>query len=151
MKSLYNFIQEAQADTKNPEAGAETTTVDASKTFTFSFSELEKADETIESLKNLGEESGIDVTVEKENVTIVLKKEQADKMDSILDVLNQYIEVCNKSGHRHSSEGYAQRLKSIETSVNAINDYIESIGAAEEAKKDNDDTKEKNNKDNDEE
>ena len=107
---------------------------DESKTVTFDFTDLENAEETINSLKD---KEG--VSVDDNKVTITITSDNVDNLGSVQDILQQYCSTIRNSSKRSSNEQYAQKTKSFEESVNKMNDIIDEIQNPEEDDDDKDD------------
>lgn len=107
---------------------------DDSKTVTFDFTDLENAEETINSLKD---KEG--VSVDDNKVTITITSDNVDNLGSVQDILQQYCSTIRSSSKRSSNEQYAQKTKSFEESVGEMNDIIDEIQNPEEDDDDKDD------------
>lgn len=107
---------------------------DDSKTVTFDFTDLENAEETINSLKD---KEG--VSVDGNKVTITITSDNVDNLGSVQDILQQYCSTIRSSSKRSSNEQYAQKTKSFEESVGEMNDIIDEIQNPEEDDDDKDD------------
>lgn len=107
---------------------------DESKTVTFDFTDLENAEETINSLKD---KEG--VSVDGNKVTITITSDNVDNLSSVQDILQQYCSTIRSSSKRSSNEQYAQKTKSFEQSVGEMNDIIDEIQNPEEDDDDKDD------------
>jgi uncharacterized protein YukE len=112
MKHLEDFINESII-VENEES---------KKTITFDFTDLENAEETIDSLK---EKDG--VSVDDKKVTVEVTSDNVDKLGSIQDILQQFAETIRGSQKRSSDEQYAQKTKSFAEKVNELNDAIDEI------------------------
>ena len=112
MKTLQEFLIEST----NVFEGNE------SKTVTFDFTDLENAEDTINSLK--GKEG---VSVDGNKVTVTITADNADDLDSVQDILQQYCSTIRNSTKRSSNEQYAQKTKSFEQSVGKMNDIIDEL------------------------
>ena len=107
---------------------------DESKTVTFDFTDLENAEETINSLKD---KEG--VSVDDNKVTITITSDNVDNLGSVQDILQQYCSTIRNSSKRSSNEQYAQKTKSFEESVGKMNDIIDEIQNPEDDDDDKDD------------
>ena len=116
MKSLRNYILESSAN-----ANVE------SKTFTFDFTGLENAEDTVKSLEN--EEC---ITVDGQKVNLKISKE--DSYDTALDIIQQYIQSQRNSSKAKSSEEYGQKTKKLETLLGEVFDFIDILENPEEEK-----------------
>lgn len=112
MKSLQDFIIESSEINE----GKDTASI------TFDFTDLENAEETIDSLKD---KEG--VSIEDKKVTVTINKDTVAKLDSVQDILQQYSETIRHSTKRTNDEQYAQKTKSFEEKVGELNDAIDEI------------------------
>lgn len=128
MKHLQDFINEAMKINEASE----------SKSVTFNFTDLENADETIESLKD---KEG--VTVDDKKVTLTLTKDNVDKIGTVQDILQQFCQTVRNSEKRTNDEQYAQKTKSFEEKIGEMNDAIDELTASDEEDKEDKD-KDKN-------
>lgn len=124
MKTLQEFLIEST----NVFEGNE------SKTVTFDFTDLENAEDTINSLKD---KEG--VSVDGNKVTVTITADNADDLDSVQDILQQYCSTIRNSTKRSSNEQYAQKTKSFEQAVGKMNDIIDEIQNPEEDEDDDKD------------
>ena len=112
MKHLEDFINESII-IENKES---------KKTITFDFTDLENAEETINSLKEKD-----DVSVNDQTVTIEVTPDNVDNLGSIQDILKQFTKVIRGSQKRSSNEQYAQKTKAFAEKVNELNNAIDEI------------------------
>ena len=112
MKSLQNFINE----TLNLFENSETTKI------TFDFTDIENAKEIIDSLN---EKEG--VTVDDFKVTINVNKDNATKLESVQDILQQYVQNLKKSKNFNTYESYANKVNKIEITIGKLNDCLDEI------------------------
>lgn len=117
MKSLQDFIIESGEINE----GKDTASI------TFDFTDLENADETIESLKD---KEGVEVDDKK--VTININKDNASKLDSVQDIIQQYSETIRNSQKRTNDEQYAQKTKAFAEKVGEFNDALDTIDNPDE-------------------
>lgn len=123
MKNLTTFINEKRA--LNNKVIKES---DDSKEISFNFTDLENAKETIESLEKMD-----NVTKKSDNeLTVTVTSDNVDKLDSVVDILQQYAETLRHSSKRSSSETYAQKTIAFAKSVASLNDAINELSASEE-------------------
>jgi hypothetical protein len=114
MKHLQDYIVE-QAEFKVDEGVT-------SKSITFDFTDLENADETIESLKD---KEGI--SVDDKKVTLEITADNVDKIGTAQDILQQFCQTVRKSQKVSSDEQYAQKTAKFEENVGKMNDAIDEI------------------------
>lgn len=112
MKSLQDFIIESNEINE----GKDTASI------TFDFTDLENAEETIDSLKD---KEG--VSIEDKKVTVTINKDNVAKLDSVQDILQQYSDTIRNSTKRTNDEQYAQKTKSFAEKVGELNDAIDEI------------------------
>lgn len=116
MKSLSEFIKESMTLNES-----ESTSV------TLNFGGLEGAEDTLKSLE--GKEG---CTIEDDKVTISVNADNASKLDSVVDILQQFAETLRSSSKRSSDEQYAQKTKAFAENVSKIVDKIDEIENPEE-------------------
>ena len=123
MKNLTTFINEKRA--LNNKTIKES---NDSKEITFNFTDLENAKETIESLEKMD-----NVTKKSDNeLTVTVTSDNVDKLDTVVDILQQYAETLRHSSKRSSSETYAQKTIAFAKSVASLNDAIDELSGSEE-------------------
>ncbi len=114
MKSLRDFILESSADANV-----------GSKTFTFDFTGLENAEETVKSLEN--EDC---ITVDGTKATLKIEKD--GKYDTAVDILQQTIQILRNSSKSKSTEEYGQKTKKLEVTLGEVHDFIDIIESSED-------------------
>lgn len=114
MKHLQDYIVE-QAEVKVDEGVT-------SKSITFDFTDLENADETIESLKD---KEG--VSVDDKKLTLEITADNVDKIGTAQDIIQQFCQKVRKSQKVSSDEQYAQKTAKFEENVGKMNDAIDEI------------------------
>lgn len=87
----------------------------------FEFGDLPKKDETIKSIEDLTSKNSIYAEKVDGGIKIKVNDSVKDKLDSIQDVLQQYIETVKDDDKADESQ-----LKKIEDQVNKLSDYIDS-------------------------
>jgi len=117
MKTLQDYIVEKSQFNESEE----------SKTLTFDFTDLENAEETLNSLKEMD-----GCKVEENKLTITITKDNVDSFGTVQDILQQYAETLRNSSKRSSDEKYAQKTKSFAEKVGEFNDALDEIGTDEE-------------------
>lgn len=119
MKHLQDYIVE-QAEIKIDEAAT-------SKSITFDFTDLENAEETLESLKD---KEG--VSIDDKKLTLEITADNVDKIGTVQDILQQYCQTIRKSQKVSSDEQYAQKTVKFEENIGKMNDAIDEIQNPEE-------------------
>ena len=126
MRSLKDFILETTAKVE------ENQVVEAADSkIVVSFKELEKADETLKSLKDAAIK-GVDVDEEGEKITVEVTVDNVDDLDTLVDIMQQYGHVLRNSQKRFSDESYAQKTVTFMKDLNKITDAIDEINGADE-------------------
>ena len=107
----------------------------ASKSVIFDFTDLENAEETLESLKD---KEGVSISDKK--LTLEITADNVDKIGTVQDILQQFCQSIRNSQKRSSDEQYAQKTVEFEKKVGEMNDAIDEIKNPEEKddKKDDD-------------
>lgn len=113
MKHLQDYIVESSKINEG-----ETT----SKTVVFDFTDLEHAEETLESLKD---KEG--VKIEDNKLTLTISTDNVDKLDTVQDILQQFCQTIRKSEKRTNDEQYAQKTVAFEKKIGEMNDAIDEI------------------------
>ena len=103
MKSLKEYLFEAAKEEKE---------------FVFSFKGLENGEETVKSMASV---YGCTANEEKQEVSITVTKDNANKLETAKDILQQFAQGIRNSTKRASDEQYAQKTKSFENKVNEFN------------------------------
>ena len=131
MKNLKDFILESQS---------------TSTTITFNFSKFNDSKDVLDSLKEMD-----NVSVSENSATVTVTKSNYDKLDSIVDILQQYGEKIAKSQESTTYENIAQAAKTFNQNVEKLNDAIDEFENPEdESKSDDDKLDSKDKKDNEE-
>jgi hypothetical protein len=91
-----------------------------SKSITFDFKDLENGKETINSLKD---KEGVEVS--EESLTVTVNADNASKLTTVQDILQQYCQTIRSSQKRSSDEQYAQKTVAFEKKVGELNDAID--------------------------
>lgn len=99
----------------------------------FEFGDLPKKDDTIKSIEDLASKNSIYSEKIDGGIKIKVDDSTKDKLDSIQDVLQQYIETVKDDDKADESQ-----LKKIEDQVNKLSDYIDSDDEDDDDKKDDD-------------
>lgn len=121
MKNLSDYIYESMVNESS------------SKELRFEFGDLDKKDETIKSIEDLGNKN--DIYTEKVNNGIKIKvtDDNRDILDSIQDVLQSYIEKMQDDDEANEGD-----VKKLADQINKLNDFINEEPEKDEDNKDND-------------
>lgn len=130
MKNLKDFILESQS---------------TSTTITFNFSKFNDSKDVLDSLKEMD-----NVSVSENSVTVTVTKSNYDKLDSIVDILQQYGEKIAKGQDSTTYENIAQAAKTFNQNVAKLNDAIDEFENPEDESKSDDESKDDDSKDKDE-
>lgn len=103
------------------------------KMLRFTFGELEHADETIKSIEDLANKNSIYSEKVDGGIKIKVNDSNKDKLDSIQDVLQQYVQKMQDDDKANQDD-----IESLANQLNKLSDFIDS--------EDEDD--DENNKDN---
>lgn len=117
MKSLQNYILENTNLNESEE----------SKTITFDFKDLENGEDTLKSFEDKEY-----CTIDDDKLTVTVTKDNADKLGTIQDILQQFSDTIRNSTKRTNDEQYAQLTKKFENNVEKLNDAIDEITNSEE-------------------
>lgn len=114
MKNLYEYVQES----------LETIIINEgqSKSFTFNFNGIIDSEDFIKSL-----EEQEYVTIDGEKVTVNVTDENKDKLETVIDLLQQFIDKSRKDTKNASDETYAQKTKSLEDKLGEMHTFIDSL------------------------
>lgn len=116
MKRLVDFIKESTL------VESETSAL-----VTFNFDTLEGAEDILKSLEG---REGCDI--EDNKLTVTVTADNVSKLDSVVDILQQYSSTIRNSPKRSSDEAYAQKTKAFAENVAKLNDKIDEIENPEE-------------------
>ena len=133
MKHLQDYIVE-QAEIKVDEGAT-------SKSITFDFTDLENAEETLESLKD---KEG--VSIDDKKLTLEITADNVNNLGTVQDILQQYCQTIRKSQKVSSDEQYAQKTVKFEENIGKMNDAIDEIQNPEEDDDKKDDDKDEDKK-----
>ena len=130
MKNLKDFILESQS---------------TSTTITFNFSKFNDSKDVLDSLKEMD-----NVSVSENSATVTVTKSNYDKLDSIVDILQQYGEKIAKGQDSTTYENIAQAAKTFNQNVEKLNDAIDEFENPEDESKSDDKSEDDDSKDKDE-
>ena len=131
MKSLRDFISESviiEASDDKQE----------SRDFTFDFTDMENAKDTVKSFADIE-----NVSVNDNKVTVTVKKDE--NLETVQDILQQSIQTLRRSSKSINNETYAQKTAKLERTLGEMNDFIDELNAPDD--EDDEDKKENNKKD----
>ena len=119
MKSLFEYMNEKMMTESSD-----------TKEIKFNFTDLENAEETIKSLESMD-----NVTKTSDNeITVTVTAQNSDKLDTVVDILQQYCNVIRHSSKRSSSEQYAQKTVKFEKTLSSLHSAIDEFNDAAEEK-----------------
>lgn len=108
MKNLSDYIYESMVNESS------------SKELRFEFGDLDKKDETIKSIEDLGSKNGIYTEKVNNGIKIKVTDDNKDSLDSIQDVLQSYIEKMQDDDKANESD-----VKKLADQINKLNDFID--------------------------
>ena len=122
MKSLVETLNESLNINESKE-----------KMLRFEFGDLDHADETIKSIEDLSNKNGIYSEKVDKGIKIKVNDSNKDKLDSIQDVLQQYVQKMQDDDKADQDD-----VKSLANQLDKLSDFIESEDDDDkEDKKDN--------------
>ena len=124
MKSLVETLNESLNINESKE-----------KMLRFTFGDLEHADETIKSIEDLANKNSVYSEKIDGGIKIKVNDSNKDKLDSIQDVLQQYVQKMQDDGKADQDE-----VKSLADQLGKLSDFIDSED--EEDEKDEEDPEE---------
>lgn len=116
------------------------------KYFYFTFVGLENADETIESIVHVANTKGLYYEKIDDGIKVKGKDSNVDKFDSIVDIVQQYIENLRQKEEEESENVNKESLEKLSGQLNKLTDWIEDHNSeenSEEEKKEDKDKKDK--------
>lgn len=116
------------------------------KYFYFTFAGLENADETIESIVHIANTKGLYYEKIDDGIKVKGKDSNVDKFDSIIDVVQQYIENLRQKEEEESENVNKESLEKLSGQLNKLTDWVEDHNSeenSEEEKKEDKDKKDK--------
>ena len=114
--------------------------------FYFTFAGLENADETIESIVHIANTKGLYYEKIDDGIKVKGKDSNVDKFDSIIDVVQQYIENLRQKEEEESEKVNKESLEKLSDQLNKLTDWVEDHNSeenSEEEKKEDKDKKDK--------
>lgn len=121
MKSLVETLNESLNINESKE-----------KMLRFEFGDLDHADETIKSIEDLSNKNGIYSEKVDKGIKIKVDDSNKDKLDSIQDVLQQYVQKMQDDDKANQDD-----VKSLANQLDKLSDFIESEDDDKEDKEDN--------------
>lgn len=121
MKSLVETLNESLNINESKE-----------KMFRFKFGDLDHADETIKSIEDLANKNSVYSEKIDGGIKIKANDSNKDKLDSIQDVLQQYVQKMQDDDKANQDD-----VKSLADQLNKLSDFIESEDDDKEDKEDN--------------
>lgn len=126
MKSLVETLNESLNINESKE-----------KMLRFEFGDLDHADETIKSIEDLSNKNGIYSEKVDKGIKIKVNDSNKDKLDSIQDVLQQYVQKMQDDDKANQDD-----VKSLANKLDKLSDFIESEDDDKEDKEDKEDNEE---------
>ena len=117
------------------------------KYFYFTFAGLENADETIESIVHIANTKGLYYEKIDDGIKVKGKDSNVDKFDSIIDVVQQYIENLRQKEEEESENVNKESLEKLSGQLNKLTDWIDEHNNSEENSEENKEDKKKDDKD----
>lgn len=121
MKSLVETLNESLNINESKE-----------KMLRFEFGDLDHADETIKSIEDLANKNSVYSEKIDGGIKIKANDSNKDKLDSIQDVLQQYVQKMQDDDKVNQDD-----VKSLADQLNKLSDFIESEDDDKEDKEDN--------------
>ena len=104
--------------------------------FYFTFVDLENADETIESIVHIANTKGLYYEKIDDGIKVKGKDSNVDKFDSIVDVVQQYIENLRQKEEEESENVNKESLEKLSGQLNKLTDWIDEHNNSEENSED---------------
>ena len=116
--------------------------------FYFTFVDLENADETIESIVHIANTKGLYYEKIDDGIKVKGKDSNVDKFDSIIDIVQQYIENLRQKEEEESENVNKESLEKLSGQLNKLTDWIDEHNNSEEnSEEENKEDKKKDDKD----
>lgn len=122
MRNLTDYIYESMVNESS------------SKEFRFEFGDLDKKDETIESIEKLASNKGIYSEKIGNGIKIKGTDENRDKLDGIQDVIQGYVQIM-----QDKDDADQNAVKKLADQLNKLSEFIDEEPEEEEKKDDEDD------------
>ena len=117
------------------------------KYFYFTFAGLENADETIESIVHIANTKGLYYEKIDDGIKVKGKDSNVDKFDSIIDIVQQYIENLRQKEEEESENVNKESLEKLSGQLNKLTDWIEDHNSEENSEEEKKEDKKKEDKD----
>ena len=104
--------------------------------FYFTFVDLENADETIESIVHIANTKGLYYEKIDDGIKVKGKDSNVDKFDSIVDIVQQYIENLRQKEEEESENINKESLEKLSGQLNNLTDWIDEHNNSEENSED---------------
>ena len=116
--------------------------------FYFTFVDLENADETIESIVHIANTKGLYYEKIDDGIKVKGKDSNVDKFDSIVDIVQQYIENLRQKEEEEGENVNKESLEKLSGQLNKLTDWIDEHNNSEEnSEEENKEDKKKDDKD----
>ena len=115
--------------------------------FYFTFAGLENADETIESIVHIANTKGLYYEKIDDGIKVKGKDSNVDKFDSIIDVVQQYIENLRQKEEEESEKVNKESLEKLSGQLNKLTDWVEDHNSEENSEEEKKEDKKKEDKD----
>lgn len=115
--------------------------------FYFTFAGLENADETIESIVHIANTKGLYYEKIDDGIKVKGKDFNVDKFDSIIDIVQQYIENLRQKEEEESEKVNKESLEKLSGQLNKLTDWIEDHNSEENSEEEKKKDKKKEDKD----
>ena len=122
MKSITKYLKESFEQVNE---GKE-------KYFYFTFVDLENADETIESIVHIANTKGLYYEKIDDGIKVKGKDSNVDKFDSIIDIVQQYIENLRQKEEEEGENVNKESLEKLSGQLNKLTDWIDEHNNSEE-------------------
>lgn len=100
--------------------------------FYFTFVDLENADETIESIVHIANTKGLYYEKIDDGIKVKGKDSNVDKFDSIIDIVQQYIENLRQKEEEEDEKVNKESLEKLSGQLNKLTDWIDEHNSSEE-------------------
>ena len=100
--------------------------------FYFTFAGLENADETIESIVHIANTKGLYYEKIDDGIKVKGKDSNVDKFDSIIDIVQQYIENLRQKEEEEGEKVNKESLEKLSGQLNKLTDWIDEHNNSEE-------------------
>lgn len=115
--------------------------------FYFTFAGLENADETIESIVHVANTKGLYYEKIDDGIKVKGKDSNVDKFDSIVDIVQQYIENLRQKEEEESENVNKESLEKLSGQLNKLTDWVEDHNSEENSEEEKKEEKKKEDKD----